>query len=83
MKLRKTAKLDEAYKMFIKIEIASDDTISEEELDLVSENIENKYIGLKISVERLIKEKLNLNIDNEKAKRTIIEASNIINKHYK
>lgn len=75
-------KLDEAYKTFtnVQVEIAvSDDTISEEELDLEAREIEDKHIRLKVLAERLIRNKLNIGENNERLEQGILGAREVMN----
>lgn len=47
--------------------------MSESELETEAEDVENRYIALKVLAERLIKDKLKRNANNEGLERTIVE----------
>ncbi|XP_011860315.1 PREDICTED: uncharacterized protein LOC105557632 [Vollenhovia emeryi] len=71
------ARIEEADETFkdMQIEIAaSDNTISVQELDAEAESVENKYVRLKVTAERIIKEKLKIDVNHEDAEQTVVEA---------
>lgn len=76
------AKLDEIYKSFNEVQselVAKDDTISKKDLKTEAEEIENRYITLKVLAERMIKDKLRKEANNEEVERTMLETYELAN----
>ena len=79
LKIR-VVKLEETYKSFtdVQIEIATiDDTIVEADLFIESEDVENRYIQIRVAAEKLLNSRLDISV-NEDAERTVVEAREVI-----
>lgn len=79
LKIR-VGKLEETYKGFtdVQIEIAAiDDAIEEADLCIESEDVENKYIQIRVAAKKLLNSKLDISV-NEEAERTVVEDREVI-----
>jgi len=79
LKIR-VGKLEEMYRGFTDVQIAIatiDDSIEEADLIVESEDVENKYIRIRVAAERLIKSKLDASLIDE-MERTVIEPREVV-----